>query len=247
MRTSWHELWGCGRGPVKRLEPRARLLAGAGALAACLLAPAASWPGTGAIAATVLAWLAACRPPARRTLAAAGLGCVLFGPFFLLVPFLPPTSAGPAGFTVPWSVCAKGFGCLFVSLGTVAALGVADFHDGLARLPLPRIVRAILGQIVHQSGHLAAETRRLTSALAVRGASGGGAAALRLVVALPTVWLPRLLQRAERLAMAMEVRGYDGAGPIPRGGAVRAADVAVPLLALAWAGVAAWLRWRGGA
>lgn len=247
MRTSWHELWGCGRGPVKRLEPRARLLAGAGAFAACVLAPAATWPGTGVIGTTVLAWLAACRPPRKQALSALGLGCVLFGPVFLLVPLLPPTPAGPGGFTVPWGVCAHGFGCLFVSLGTVAALGVADFHDGLERLPLPRLVRAILGQIVHQSGHLAAETRRLTAALAVRGASGGGAAALRLLSALPKVWLPRLLQRAERLAMAMEIRGYDGTGPGPRRDPAKAADAAAPLLALAWAGAAAWLRWRGGA
>jgi energy-coupling factor transporter transmembrane protein EcfT len=231
---------------VKGLEPRARLLAGAGAFAACVLAPAASWTGSGVIAATALAWLAACGPPARRILAAVGLGCALFLPFFLL-PLLAPRPAGPGDFAVPWGVCTHGFGCLLVSLGTVAALGVADFHDGLERLPLPRLVRAILGQIVHQSGHLAAETRRLTDALAVRGASGGGAAALRLVAALPTVWLPRLLQRAERLALAMELRGYDGAAPLRREGAVSAADVAVPLLSLAWAGVAAWLRWRGAA
>jgi hypothetical protein len=55
MRTSWHDIWGCGRGPVAGLSPQVRILSGAVLFAAVMVAPsasapnlrraAASWPG----------------------------------------------------------------------------------------------------------------------------------------------------------------------------------------------------------
>ena len=44
--------------------------------------------------------------------------------------------------------------------------------------------------------------------MAARGATGGGRAARRVLVSLPSIWLPRVVLRAERVGDAMEVRGY---------------------------------------
>jgi len=63
-------------------------------------------------------------------------------------------------------------------------------------------------QIVHQAASLFYETKRVASAMAVRGASGGGKAAWQVLWSLPRVWLPRIVDRADRVADAMELRGY---------------------------------------
>jgi energy-coupling factor transporter transmembrane protein EcfT len=78
----------------------------------------------------------------------------------------------------------------------------------LVRLPVPRVVAAILLQIVHQTATLFYETRRVAAAMAVRGATGSLGTAWRVLVSLPQVWLPRVIGRAERVAAAMELRGF---------------------------------------
>jgi len=211
MRTSFHDLWGSARGPVKRLAPPTRVVAGALAFAACMVVPAATGPGALLVASVVSAWVAVCRPPFRLVLLAALLGLALFLPYFALVPLLAvpePAGAWQQALVVPWTVLVRGLGGMLLSLATVTSLTAGDLREAMVRLPVPGMVSAILLQIVHQTATLFYETRRVSAAMAVRGASGRGSTGLRLLSSLPQVWLPRVVDRAERVSTAMELRGY---------------------------------------
>ena len=135
---------------------------------------------------------------------------------------------------------------MLVSVATVTSLTASDLREALVRLPVPSIVSAVLLQIVHQTGTLFYETQRVASAMAVRGASSGGVAAWRLLVSLPKVWLPRVLVRAERVAAAMELRGYCDADlpSFPRVKS-RLADGAVVVLGIGVLALAITLRVSG--
>jgi energy-coupling factor transporter transmembrane protein EcfT len=213
MRTAWHDIWGCAHGPVKALAPHTRVLAGATVFATCMTAPPGMPQGSLVTIVATLAWLAACRPPLRVVRSTLTLGLVLFFPYFLLLPLLPSAaSAGTRGWeqglAVPWSVLLRGMSGMVVSVATVTCLTASDLREALVRLPVPSIVSAILLQIVHQTATLFYETQRVASAMAVRGASSGCTTAWRVLASLPKVWLPRVLVRAERVAAAMELRGY---------------------------------------
>jgi energy-coupling factor transporter transmembrane protein EcfT len=213
MRTSLHDVWGSATGPVTRLAPETRLVCGAGLFAACLVAPAATSAGSLAVIAMTIAWLAACRPPRRVARNTAVLGLAVLLPYFLLLPLIPSSPApGPQSWSralaVPWSILLRGMSGMLVSVATATTLGGNDLHEALVRLPVPAMVSAILLQIVHQTATLVDETRHVAAAMAVRGASSGPLTAWRLLSSVSQVWLPRLFVRAERVAAAMELRGY---------------------------------------
>ncbi|RLB55515.1 MAG: hypothetical protein DRI34_10430 [Deltaproteobacteria bacterium] len=216
MRLVWHDIWGCARGPVMRLAPRTRLLAGAGLFVSCLTLPVLERYGWLLLVGLVLSWLLLCRPPARMLLRTTLLGLVLLLPYFLLLPLLPSSAGtGWRALSVPTRVFLHGMSGLLVSVTTVMALTASDLREALVRLPLPRLVVAILLQIVQQTSKLLYESGRMAAAMSVRGASRGPTAAWRILFSLPRSWLPRVLDRSDRVAAAMEVRGYDQAGVRP--------------------------------
>ncbi|MDI7267871.1 MAG: energy-coupling factor transporter transmembrane component T, partial [Myxococcota bacterium] len=199
-----------------------------------------------------VAWGIACRPPGRVVRAVVLAGLALFLPYFLLAPLIhgDPSAATPDRVQVPavlWSVFLRGMTGMFVSIATVTTLTAADLHEALVRLPVPRMVSAILVQVVHQTGVLVHETRQVASAMAVRGASTGGRTAWRVLSSLPRVWLPRVLRRAERVGAAMELRGYgpDAVAAI-RVRALRPVDGLALAPAGAWLAFAFAVRWWGG-
>lgn len=251
MRTPWHDIWGCGRGPAARLAPQSRILAGAILFAAIMTAPAGTIPGIALVAATTLAWVAACGVPRRAARSFVLLGLAMFLPYFLLVPLLvksPSAAASGPGlaraFAAPWDVFLHGMAGMLVATATVTALSASALRCGLLALPVPRIVAAILIQVVHQTSELLSETGRVAEALAVRGASGEWRAALRVLTSLPRVWLPRIIGRADRVAAAMELRGYAEADLRVFGrAALGAADVAAFVLVLADMTLAVAFRW----
>jgi energy-coupling factor transporter transmembrane protein EcfT len=211
MRAFWHDTWGAGRGPAVGLSPAMRLLAGTLLFAACMLAPTASLPGAALAAAIALAWLGICRPPWRFIRAVLLLALVVLSPYFLLVALLSdgtPPETPYAMLIAAASLLLRGMSGLLVSAVTLTTLRISELDEALAALPVPRAVSAILVQIVHQTALLAYETRRVAAGMSVRGASTGRRAAWRLVASLPRVWLPRVVQRADRVAAAMELRGF---------------------------------------
>lgn len=219
MRISLYDLWGCGRGPLMRASPQVRLVAGVTAFAGSLVAPGATASGSLCAGGIAAVWVVACGPPLRVLRASILLGLALLLPYFLLVPLLP----GPVGDTaqiwrgalgVPWTILLRGLSTMLVCVGTVTAVTAGDLREALLRLPVPSIISAILLQIIHQTGTLFTETQRVASAMAVRGASSRSPVAWRVLFSLPQVWLPRIIDRAERVGAAMELRGY-GDGPTP--------------------------------
>jgi len=243
LAAAWVGVWGCGHGPVSKLAPQVRMVAGGMVLAACLLTPASSG-GVGVLAVAMGGWVAACGVPWRVLRALVVMGGTAFMPLALVAGAGVVMGHWPdLGLSLAlWGeLLLRGVAVAAVATSTVAVLGVSELRGGLAALPVPRLVALIVLQIVHQTGALLEETARIAAAVAVRGAGRGG---LRLLVSLPRVWLPRLLARAERVANAMEVRGvseYDLArvGVRPAVLADRVALLAVAALV----GLAAALRW----
>ncbi len=211
MRVALHELWGCGRGPVSQLAPQVRIVVGAAAFGACMLAPIPSRAGFALLVATVVLWLAGGRVPLRIIGSTVLLGCVVLAPYLLLTPLIGNHGGvqdWTTGLRVPIGIFVHGLAGMLISVGTVTSLSASDLREGLLRLPVPPMVAAIVLQIVHQTAALGYETRRIASAMSVRGASGAGTAGFRVLASLPQVWLPRVLIRAERVGAAMELRGY---------------------------------------
>ena len=248
MRRSLHELWGCGRGPVMRAAPQTRLVAGATAFAGCMVSTGATVSGSLCAGSIAVAWAVACRPPWTVLRATVLLGLALLLPYFLLLPLMPGAPAGATegwrgALAVPWTILVRGLSSMVVSVATVATLTAGDLREALLRLPLPRLVSAILLQIIHQTSTLVYETRRVAAAMAVRGASSGGLAAWRVLFSFPQVWLPRIIDRAERVGAAMELRGYCDVPPPSFGKSVLGgADVAAISASTAALALAIWIR-----
>ncbi|MBN2381268.1 hypothetical protein JXQ70_00155 [bacterium] len=219
MKTIWHDLWGCGRGPIRHTGPQTRLGAGLLIFLVCMISPHSTWAGVVLVVGVVTAWLWACRPPFKVVRSTMLFGLVIFVPYFFLLPFLPDA---PGTFSenwgqallVPWQILLRGLCGLLVSVTTVSSLSQSDLREALLRLPVPKIVIAILLQIVHQTTVLYYETRQISSALAVRGASSGILTVWRVLSSLPQVWLPRIIFRAERVAAVMELRGFCETRPL---------------------------------
>lgn len=251
MRVEWHTVWGSARGPLTRLAPPVRLVCAACAFAACLLAPAASGGGVAVVALVVLLWWLLCRPPRRLARGAALLGLALFVPYLALAPLIRaevPGGGWSDALAAPWAVALRGWSTMQVGIASAATLSPVDLRLALDRLPVPRVVAAVLLQIIHQTATLMAETRRIAAALVVRAAAGGTRSRLRVLSSLPRVWLPRVAARAERVAAAMELRGYPG-GALPPSAApaLRAPDLLATALAMAGLAAVIALRLLGAA
>lgn len=238
MLTSFHDTWGSGRGPSRWLAPHVRLVIGGALLAACVTAPARTVTGSLVALAVAGAWLTACRPPGRIIRRTTALGLTLLVPYFLLVPLM--AVGGPAGETrwqvllVSWSVLLRGMTGMLVSMATATSLDASEVRQALERLKVPHEVSAILLQMMHQTASLSRESGRVAAAMAVRGASSAGVAAWRVFSSLPQVWLPRVIERAERVAAVMELRGLCDEMPRPPPRA-RASRLDGAALALAFA------------
>lgn len=213
MKAHWHDIWGSAQGKISRLGPQIRILVGLCTFFASLITNGASLCGTSFIVLTTVGWHLVCRPPAKIWRTMLGLGFILFLPYFFLTPFVKSTSDTAiwiSRLAITWNVIIHGLSGLLITTTTIATLTLSDLREGLSRLPVPRLVSSILIQIIHQTATILYETRVIASAMAVRGATHGGLTAWRVFYSLPQVWLPRIIQRAERVAAAMELRQYAG-------------------------------------
>ncbi|MCL2823938.1 MAG: hypothetical protein FWD57_08105, partial [Polyangiaceae bacterium] len=179
MRTSIHDVWGSGKGPVRRAAPHFRLIGCMLVFSACMVS-AGAYCEVGYLwaAGACVAWTLACWPPRKVVISLFLLGSLLFLPYFALYPLIAanndPTSVGYAqSLIVPFAIVLRGMCGLLVCTSTITVLTAADLREAFLRLPVPSLVSAILLQIVHQSGTLVYETRRVASAMAVRGAVSG--------------------------------------------------------------------------
>ena len=211
--TSFLEFWGCGKGPCRRLAPATRILCGTIVFVCCLIVPVQKPLGIILLACVVACWTLFCGTPWKTVAGLCMYACVLFLPLFLLAPWIETDASAnnrwANALAVPLEIGIRGTASIFVCVSTFASLELSEFNRGLSALPLPRILIMLILQIVHQTAMLANESRRMACALKMRGMALGCVPQIRLLSALPSIWLLRLINRAERVAAAMAVRGVD--------------------------------------
>ena len=211
--------WGTATGPLHRQPPEVVLSCTLLVFVSLSVAPVTTMPGF-LFAVTLLAlWLGMATPPGKHLLMVLMAGIVLFGPVFLLSPLIaaegaasPKLLAMPdsAALLVSFNVFFKGIAGVLVTTTAVASMTERDLYNAIHRMPLPATVRAIVANIVVQTVALLRETRNIIQALTLRGAQDGWRASWLVATSLPRVWFPRIIQRAERNAMAMDLRGFNG-------------------------------------
>ena len=213
------DLWGSSSGPLHRLTPQARLLGGVTVFVSCLVVSPEMPAGLLYTLLSLMIWLPLSGIPVPALLRLGAIGLVLFAPFFVLTPWID--AAGTSSqcifaskpICVPWRIFIKGTSSMLVATATMSTLSFSDFYEAVLSLPLPRLVKHLLVQIIHQTRLLYQETSRIAQAISVRGASRGWRTGFFALKSLPSVWLPRIINRAERVGAAMELRGYGGLLP----------------------------------
>jgi energy-coupling factor transporter transmembrane protein EcfT len=178
----------------------------------------------------------------------------MFAPSLLLTPWIATDVSAPlmtqlgldARLGVGWSILVKGWASVMVCAVSAASLDRIEAQAGLARLPLPRMSRAILVQILHQSAGMAEETQRIAAAFRLRTGRASWLQKLGALASLPMVWLPRVIQRAERLTQVMELRDFD-ASMRPMGEQRRgwrdALCLGMGVVLVALSGLLRWSEW----
>jgi len=192
------------------LSPAARLTCGGLLFLVVLCVPLDRTWGLVLFFGVGIGWGVGCGLPLRRWRAVLSLACVLFLPLLLCAPILAAHRASWAeAVRIPLEIGLRGTAGLAVGAATMASLAFPEFGRVVDGLPVPRPLAALVVQIAHQTALLADESRRIAVALRVRGArTARWRPRLRVLAALPVIWLLRLVARAERVGAAMEVRGF---------------------------------------
>jgi energy-coupling factor transporter transmembrane protein EcfT len=211
---SFHDSWGSGNARMRRLTPSARIVCGSLVFACCLVSPIHTPPGLCLACGAAIGWVALGGLPARRLFALSLYSMLLFLPVFLFTPWLETSrpAGGPHWFhaaQIPLEISLRGTACIFVCASTIAVLDLTELNAGLAALPIPRTLHHLLIQIAHQTAMLADESQRISTAVRIRGLPLGRASKLRFLPAMPTIWLLRIMNRAERIGVAMDMRGFE--------------------------------------
>ncbi|MBN2718498.1 MAG: hypothetical protein JXX14_21825 [Deltaproteobacteria bacterium] len=209
MNFSFNNIFGAATGPVIRFLPQTRLAAGCLIFPVCIVAKVDTPAGIAISLVTLTGWILFCRPSSQLVVKTAALGLVMFLPFFLLTPLL--SNFGDTcerSMLIPWRVFFRGMMTLMTTVVTLSTLRFSELHTGLQRLPVPNMVAHIVLQIIHQTIFMYQESVSIANALKLRGATSGLRIGIQVISMLPQVWLPRVIHRAERIAMAMEIRGY---------------------------------------
>jgi len=198
---------------MRRITPSTRIICGIVILASCLVLPVYKPLGFYIICGSTITWVLLCGIPWKNITGLLLYAFLLFLPLFLLIPWIDHHPSGGCNWydatKVPMEISIRGTACILVCASTIAILDLSEFSTGLSRLSIPRMITSLVIQIVHQTAMLANESRRISAALRVRGVPSGYMARLRFLPALPTIWLLRVMNRAERIAAAMELRGFE--------------------------------------
>jgi len=211
--TSFLDFWGCGKGHLRKLSPAARLVSGAVILGCCLLVPLHKAIGFSLLVLIVMGWQYLSGLPFRIAVKLLIYSSILFLPLFLLVPWISQTEGMNCSWTgallVPLHIGARGTACIFVCISTIAGLELSEFDHGLVSLHLPQTVVVLISQIIHHTALLSDESQRIGRALRVRNVLSGFVARIWVLHSIPVIWILRNMNRAERVAAAMELRGLE--------------------------------------
>ena len=183
--------------PLERwTSPAARVLCAIGLVGSVATAPTGPLAiGVGVVIAA--AALALTRPSARsfvlRSLPACGMLVALLAPLVI---------AGEHDRAI--GLGARGALSIVIAIAIASAIPAQSVAGALLALKTPRTLAAVIQTMLTQLASVRAEARRLGLARRLRGARGFGVSG----GALATL-LARSADRARRVALAMELRGYD--------------------------------------
>jgi len=226
------------RSLLRHLDCRVKVVCACALVAAILALPLSANRWLWAYAALMLVLAALGRLRAKWL---AGRVAILL-PFLIigaaLLPLAPPTSADDAlclgGLTLSRLAVATYLSVAGKCLLSLAAASVlvgtttpADLLRALQGLGVPRTVTALLGLAVTYLGVLSGEVRRMGVARDSRGGRVRLLRAIAVAMCMLRTLLVRSFERAERIALAMVARGYDGRMPELRRGPAPLAHVAV--------------------
>jgi energy-coupling factor transporter transmembrane protein EcfT len=235
-------LWGSSPG-LRVLAPPTRVFLGGCLLAGILLIPPSSYPSLLWTAAALTLWLVALRVPVRLVLGIAVWGVLLGSPLFLLAVVAGRFQSGGSGtafssglFDVS-RIVVKGLEVTLVALTTLSTLDPGQLQEALIRLRLPVVVAGLITQILVQTGKLIEETENIIRAVRLRAPASGLSTTWMLARGLPSLWLPRVMARAERTAHAMTLRSFDGRGVILEPASLAKTDWIAAAIGLLWLGV----------
>jgi energy-coupling factor transporter transmembrane protein EcfT len=199
---------------VLQLSPTGRVAVAALGALSVLTLDAGTVRGGAGVVIVVGAHCALTRAGARALTRAVGLALTLFVPWaaLLLLGAAWNGSAlnSPAVYLPAARLLATSTALLVLLSAWRHYVTASDLREALARAPVPPRVGAVLLQILQQVGTLRRETIATSQALLLRGSAGERRTQLGLLVAFPRAWVPRLIERAERVAQSLEVRGFDG-------------------------------------
>jgi cobalt/nickel transport system permease protein len=233
---------------MRMLMPSTRLVCGTFVFASCSVVPLNSPCGVVLFFGVLIGWPAGCGIPLRRLSHVLRFAACLFLPLVLLAPFalfLGDSGSWSEALRVPLVIGLRGTACVAMCAATLSVLDLAELGEGLSGLPLPRTLAALIMQIAHQAALMTEESRRMVTALRVRGVpSATVSVRLRCLFALPVLWLLRLLLRAERVSAAMEVRGFDGPLRGKRGAGESVSDAFALAFAFCVFAAVLFLRWE---
>jgi len=208
-------IWGSGKGPLRNLDPRTRLMVGFLVFAGCLISSPYEVMGLALLLGGLAIYILATGLPARICVRVLILCGMMLGPLFFLSPWIEANGGARASgevlkgqLSIPWKIVARGTASVLVAAATASSLTLWELKRALARTPLPKGPVLVLFQILHQSHILLDESWRMARAAILRGATDGWKPRVLAIRSLPQSWLPRLLERAKRVAMAIELREY---------------------------------------
>lgn len=134
---------------------------------------------------------------------------ILLAAFALLLAVaLCPSPLRGAGWA--WAaLVVRSLAAILIVRATAAFLSVQEFGEALRTLRCPEPLALLLVQIAIQTPALRRESARMAQAMQLRGAfSRWGLARPSCLRAMPSLWLVRATRRADRVAQAMELRGF---------------------------------------
>jgi len=208
-------IWGSGKGPFRSLDPRARIIAGFLVLAGCLISSPHEVVGLALLLGGLAIYILATGLPGRICFRILILCGVMLGPLFFLSPWIEASGGSEAAgevlrgqLSILWKIVVRGTASVFVTAATASSLTIWELKRAVAGSPFPKSFVLVLFQILHQSHILLDESWRMARAAILRGAMDGWKSRSLAIRSLPQSWFPRLLERAKRVAMAMELREY---------------------------------------
>ncbi len=201
---------GCGRGVMRLIGPSARLLSGALFSIAVLKVHPDGEPGSLLLILGIPAYLIATGLPPIFAVRTVFVTALLYLPLAWLANTTIPALSFMGGleFSRAMLYLIRGACGILVVNATISVLPPVEFEEGIAGLPLPYPLRLIMRQILHQFLIMQREAQTVQDALVLRTARSGRLI-FEAVVAFPAAWLTQMLQKAHRLADAMEIRVGD--------------------------------------